>query len=100
MYDSRNMAAAPQIMSLYACSVDEYAHDFGKGGIYTNYLIDEAKNVNTDYGLVSSIHAKASVLTAVEALLHRVDQNPDYFMPKLPSRLQLVLSVNENTFVA
>lgn len=100
LYDSRNMAAAPQIMSLYACSVDEYAHDFGNGGIYTNYLIHEAKNINTDYGLVSSIHAKAAVLTAAEALLHRVDQNPDYFMAKLPSRLQLVLSVNENISLA
>lgn len=96
LYDSRNMAAAPQMMSLYACSVDEYAYDFGNGGVYTNYLIQAAKNINTDYGLVSSIHAKASVLTAAEALLRGVNQNPGYFMPKLPSRLQLVLSVNKN----
>lgn len=96
LYDNRNMSAAPQMMSLYACSVDEYAHDFGNGGVYTNYLIYEAKNVDTAYGLVSSIHAKASELTAAEALLHGKNQNPDYFMAKLPSRLQLVLSVNEN----
>lgn len=96
LYDKRNMAAAPQMMSLYACGLNEYAHDFGNGGIYTNYLMREATAIDTDYGLVSTIHARASELTVAEAQLRGVEQNPDYFMPKLPARLQLVLSVNDN----
>lgn len=99
-YNNRNMLAAPQMMSLYACGVDEFAHDFGNGGIYTNYLIRAAENIATDFGLASSIHAKACEFTAVEARLRGVEQTPDYYMPKLPSRLQLVLSVNDNISVA
>ena len=89
-----NMSASPQQMSLYACSIDEYANDFANGGIYTKYLLKAAKSLDEDYVLVSSAHANASTLTATEALRHGVEQNPDYFMAKLPSRLQLVLAVN------
>ena len=95
LYNNRIMSASPQQMSLYACSIDEYAHDFSNGGIYTNYLLSAAKSLNGDYVLASSAHAKASVLTAAEALLRGVEQTPDYYMAKLPSRLQLVLAVND-----
>ena len=94
LYDTRNMAAASQAMSLYACEIDEYAHDFGQGGIYTNHLIDAATSFQGNFLLVSSAHSMAIEPTSREAHLHGMVQTPDYFMAKLPSRLQMVLAVN------
>lgn len=94
LYDMRNMAAAPQFMSLYACEINEYAHDFGYGGIYTNHLINAANTFNGDFLLASEAHNMAINPTSYEAHVHGVVQTPDYFMAKLPSRSQIVLVVN------
>ena len=94
LYDTRNMAAAPQLMSLYACEIDEYAHDFGQGGIYTNHLIDAANIYQGRSLLASSAHSMAIEPTSREAHLHGLEQTPDFFMAKLPSRLQMVIAVN------
>ena len=93
LYDVRNMTAAPQLMSLYACEIDQYAHDFGRGGVYTNHLIDAATTFQGNFLLVSEAHNKAIEPTSREARLHGAVQTPDYFMAKLPSRFQMVLAV-------
>ena len=83
-------------MSLYTCKDGESSYDFGEGGIYTKYLLDATKTLNSNdtYILASSAHSYACLPTEKEARQHNENQHPDYFMAKLPSRYQLPLAVN------
>ena len=96
LFENRTMLAAPQEMSLYACSIGEYANDTNNGGIYTKHLINAACNVEEEYLLASAAHDSAYLSTVVESTSYGQVQHPDYFMAKLPSRLQLVIAVNAN----
>lgn len=96
MYDKRVMESWKQHMSLYSCKVGESSYDFGEGGIYTKYLLDATKTLNSNdtYILASSAHSYACLPTEKEARQHNENQHPDYFMAKLSSRYQLPLAVN------
>ena len=96
IYDNRVMKALKQHMSLYSCKVGECSYDFGEGGMYTKYLIDAAKSLNSNdaYILALSAHSSACLPTEMEAQQHNEEQHPDYFMAKFPSRYQLPLAIN------
>ena len=98
MYENRILQACPQQLSLYACQIGECAFDFGAGGIYTHYLLEAAKQSENAFVLASSAHDISFTSTLVEARNHGEVQHPDYFMAKLPSRLQLILAINASLF--
>lgn len=98
-YNARVMAAMPQQMSLYACSRREYAHDYGKGGIYTQNLLSVVQASGEVVLLASKAHAAACVLTSAEASLRHNEQHPDYFMAKLPSRYQIPIAISETSIL-
>lgn len=98
LFDERIMNAYEQQMSLYSCGIDECSYDFGEGGIYTKHLIDAAMTFEDEYILVATAHSKASMPTAFEARRHNEEQNPDFFMAKLPSRYQLIIGLGSVLF--
>ena len=95
-YNERVMAAMPQQMSLYACSRGECAHDYGKGGVYTQSLLSAVHASSEGILLASQAHAAAYDLTSTEVSLRNDEQHPDYFMAKLPGRYQIPIAINKN----
>lgn len=93
-YDERVMRAMCQPIVLYACSEGECAHDFGRGGIYTQNLLHVCRNFTGSELLVSQAHIEAYDPTVQEAAKHHRNQHPDCFWVKLPARYQLPLALN------
>ena len=97
LFNSRVMAAAHQHMSLYACRIGQKAYDDGNGGIYTQKLLSTASAASDRILLASQVHARVSEQMVKESILQGGKaQAPDYFMAKLPSRLQLPFAINPN----
>lgn len=97
LFNSRVMAAAPQHMSLYACRIGQKAYDDGNGGVYTQKLLSTANAASDRVLLASQVHARVSEQMLKESILQGCKaQTPDYFMAKLPSRLQLPFAINPN----
>lgn len=91
-YEKRIMEAAPQQISLYACSEGEVANDTNSGGVYSRELLLAAQQVEDEFMLVGQAHLKAKRETSRRF----PDQNPDGVLPRLLSRQQLIISVNWN----
>jgi len=92
-FNQRVLEAMPQQMSLYACREGECAHDFGRGGVYTQNLLDVTKAFEGEYLLALQAHLAAYQPTADAAALRGVNQHPDCFVAKLPSRYKLPLAL-------
>ena len=88
-FEARITQAALQQVSLYACSAGEYAHDTSSGGIYSKFLFQSARELDSSYKLVGSAHAAAGALTT----LSYPDQHPDSDIPRLLTSDQLILSI-------
>jgi len=89
-YERRIMEAIPQEVNLYACSKGEKAYDTSAGGVYSKYLIQSARNLNTPFKSVGVCHDEAAILTTAA---YR-DQHPEAVLPRCLSSQQLILSIN------
>ena len=90
-YEKRIMAAKPQQVCLYACSVGEYANDTRNGGVYTQNLLLMAQKSSTQFKLVSTAHYEACNPTS---LATNKTQNPDCLIPRLQDDDQLIISLH------
>lgn len=94
IYSKRVMEACPQQVSLYACRKGESAYDLGRGGVYTQNLLDATHSFNDRFLLVLRAHILACQPTTDEVAERGEKQHPDYFAAKLPSRYQLPFALN------
>jgi hypothetical protein len=88
-FEERIMAADHQQVSLYACSIGEYANDTNEGGAYSKNLISVARNIDEEFMLVGTGHMKASLETTKEF----PKQHPDSIIPRLMSSKQLIFAI-------
>jgi hypothetical protein len=95
-YDSRIMQTPEQQVVLYACSIGEYAHDFGDGAIYIKSLLESANPNDEEFKLIGNAHGEAIPKTIKKASDRGVKQTPDHTIPKLPTSQQLIFSINPN----
>jgi hypothetical protein len=96
-YETRIMQAIPQQVSLYACSIGEYAYDSNDGGYYTkNFLKSTDLFVdNQRFLTVGMAHQAGAIRTSNEVKEKENGiQNPDAFLPKCLSSQQLIISIN------
>ena len=94
-FETRIKQALPQQVLLYSCSIKEYSHDTSNGGIYTNFLLECAKNLNSEFKLVGDAHSEAKIKTIANNinLPKGQQQNPDSVIPKLHSSQQLIIGI-------
>lgn len=88
-YEKRIMDAIHQQVSLYACSIGEYANDTAKGGAYSKNLINSAISDTNEYTLVGTAHEAASNLTTIEF----GKQHPEAVLPRCLSSQQLIIGI-------
>ncbi|SDK35350.1 Caspase domain-containing protein [Methylophilus rhizosphaerae] len=93
-FDSRIMQADEQLASLYSCSIGQVSYDTSNGGVYLSKLLDAAKNVSTDFKLVSTAHDEARTATILESKLAGRTQVPDAVLAKSMSYRQLIISLS------
>jgi len=96
-YETRIMQAIPQQVSLYACSIGEYAYDSNDGGYYTkNFLKSTGLFVdNQRFLTVGMVHQAGAIRTTNEVKeKENAIQNPDAFLPKCLTSQQLIISIN------
>jgi len=102
LYEKRIADAAPQQISLYSCSQDEYSLDTARGGLYLKEFIEQASDFTDNsaqfqtallcQGLISDRVARKSAR-------QNNPQHPDHVAPKLISSQQLVISINPVKYV-
>ena len=90
LYENRIEESVPQQVRLYACFIDQIAHDTAEGGVYSNYLLGIARAIQTDYISVRGAHELASLLTTN----HCKDQVPEILDTKCSPSEELILSIN------
>jgi hypothetical protein len=90
LYETRIEESIPQQVCLYACSIDQIAHDTAEGGVYSNYLLGVARAIQMDYISVRGAHELASLLTTN----HYKDQVPEILDTKCSPSEELILSIN------
>lgn len=97
-YNKRILQAIPQQVKLYSCSIGEVSHDTKNGGVYSQNLIKAAKNISSEYKLVSISHEEAANETRKLNNTRGVNekQNPEAIIPRCLSSQQLILSINPN----
>ena len=88
-FEERIMLADHQQVSLYACSIGEYANDTSEGGAYSKNLISAARNVSEEFMLVGTAHAIASENTTRQF----PTQNPSSIIPRVMSAKQLIIAI-------
>lgn len=88
-YEKRIMEASRQQISLYACSIGEFAHDTQRGGAYSVNLIERAAKVEGHYKLVGDAHKEAGVLTSAQY----PEQHPDADLLRLTQSQQLIIGI-------
>jgi delta-aminolevulinic acid dehydratase/porphobilinogen synthase len=88
-YERRVMQAINQQVTLYACSIGEFAYDSSDGAIYSKNLLNCAMNREREYTLVSVAHSEAKELTT----LVKPSQHPDGTIPKCLNSQQLILGL-------
>lgn len=88
-FEERIMAAEHQQVSLYACSIGEYANDTNEGGAYSKNLISAARNIDEEFMLVGTAHMNASIETTREF----PEQHPASIIPRLMSSKQLIIAI-------
>jgi len=99
MYDARIMASDAQQISLYACKKGECANATGKGSIYTQNLLKEARKNSTSDILVLDAHNGAITPTTDEASRLGENQHPDYEANSfIPRDRQLILALKSSYF--
>ncbi len=89
-YEKRIMEAIPQQVCLYACSIGEVAHDTSRGGVYSKYFLQSARNLQSSFKLVGTAHEEAATLTTADFK----DQHPDAILPRCLTSQQLIISIN------
>lgn len=95
-YEARIMRAIPQQDRLYACKIGQCAHDAsdGTGAYYLKNLINHAKTIDGDFGLVGYIHEDAAQDTTIEVGIKENElQEPVASLPKCLSSQQLIISL-------
>lgn len=94
-YEARVMQAIPQQVRLYACSVSQYAYDFGKGAVYLGHLLDSARAIeaNESFKTVERVQEQAYQLTVKTAESKGHLQQPDAVLPKCLTQQQLILAI-------
>lgn len=96
-YETRIMQAIPQQVSLYACSIGEYAYDSNDGGYYTKNLLKSTDLFvdNQRFLTVGMAHQAGAIKTTNEVKeKENAIQNPDAFLPKCLTSQQLIISIN------
>lgn len=88
-FEKRIMEANQQQVSLYACTVGEYAHDTSQGGAYSKNLLASATTIDSDYKLIGTAHEEASILTTREF----PGQHPEANLLRLLSSQQLIIGI-------
>jgi len=86
-YEARIMQAVEQQVSLYACSIKEFAQD----GVYIKNLLTASKDIHSKYKYVKTAHAEATVMTSNDTLMR---QNPDGCFPMCKQSEQLIIGIN------
>lgn len=92
IYDKRIIQAIPQQVRLYSCAVGEISNDTSNGGVYTNALMQAAKQ----YSTVGQIHNFASNLVERDwnnGKIKTEQQHPDAVLPKCLIEQQLIFSL-------
>jgi hypothetical protein len=95
-FEKRIMESYPQQIQLYACSVGEYSNDTPNGGVYSQFLLQSASNIDSEYKLVGTAHMEATELTVQNNrnLPAKQQQHPDSLIPKVLSSRQLIIGIN------
>lgn len=102
LYEKRIAEAAPQQISLYSCSQDEYSLDTAKGGLYLKEFLEQASDFNDNSAQFQTALFCQSVISdrvAQKSALQNNPQHPDHVAPKLISNQQLVISINPVKYV-
>ena len=96
-YETRIMQAIPQQVSLYACSIGEYAYDSNDGGYYTkNFLKSTDLFVDNQRFLTVGMAHQAGAIRTTNEVKEKENaiQRPDAFLPKCLTSQQLIISIN------
>lgn len=99
-YDTRMMAASPQQVTLYACSIGESAYCTNDGGYYTRNLIRQSAAVPANgYRTINLAHSAAAPATTREvATKENQDQHPDIAAVRCLYSQQLIIGIDTSVF--
>ncbi|WP_175957850.1 caspase family protein [Burkholderia sp. BCC0405] len=92
LYEQRIMAAIPQHIRLYACSVGQYSIDTPDGAIYLSKLLRAAGKI--EHGATYKTVGIAHDEVRSQLLLSGAQQTPEAYLPKCLPQQQLILSMN------
>ena len=100
-YDARMMAATPQQVTLYACSIGESAYCTNDGGYYTRNLIRQSAAVPANgYRTINLAHSAAAPATTQEvAAKENRDQHPDIAVVRCLYNQQLIIGIDTSAFI-
>lgn len=102
LYEKRIAVAAPQQISLYSCSQDEFSLDTAGGGLYLTNFLEQARDFtgnSAPFQTALLCQGQISDRVARKSARQSNSQHPDHVAPKLLSSQQLVISINPTKYV-
>ena len=98
LFNRRVGMAAPQQVTLYSCSKDEYSLDTMRGGLYITALLKKAGEFHRNREpFQTAVNAHIQIANRVSERSRAHENNsqiPDYLAPKIIPDQQLIISIN------
>lgn len=102
LYEKRIANSAPQQISLYSCSQDEYSLDTARGGLYLTAFLEQANDFTDNSAQFQTALLCQGLIAdrvARKSSSENNSQHPDHVAPKLIPSQQLVISINPVKYV-